>query len=92
MGNFGFLKRELLADVESAHDVYRAIRAALRLTEEGELFLPERQRRLIRRLEKALRQFHETGSKSTSDSLPLAQANLILDELRLTCALEILSL
>ncbi len=82
VAKYGFLEKELVAELKSAHHVYRAVRAAYRLNQEGELFLSERQQNLARRLEQALRQFYDAGSDCGGDSLPLTQAKRFITELR----------
>ena len=80
--SYKFLEAELFADLQTSHQVYRAIRAACRLHQEGERNLTERQWSMAWRLELALRQFYEQDSDSANDTLPLLQAKKLLADLR----------
>lgn len=77
--SFGFLWEELEAEIDSAHKVYRGIRAIVRLNEESIIPLSDVQLGLVKKLEMGLRKYYEKDSQSPEvDCLFLTQAKAFL--------------
>lgn len=81
MMGYLFLRKEVHADLRTAHDVYRAVRAIARLEEEGEIGLTPKEREKIRRYEWALRQFYDPGEENPQ-LLPLTTARQLIAKMK----------
>lgn len=81
---YGFLFNEIFAELTTAHQTYRAVRAICRLYDEGELELSDMQLILAQRLERSLRGFRHVGSEIVFASLPLMEARRLVTTLRKT--------